>query len=275
MRKVYQQAKMKDNCKFTGRGENISIPLDVCNDERLSDAAILLYGRLQRLIEKKDGTINISLKLLSEDVRKSTEQIKRLIKQLISSGYLRKQKTSFGAANSYALVDPLEGVNQDLAECMQFSNIFSAIKMQALLVKYHDKKKLLFVLEALEWQYRKNNRPVPKPLGLLHTAMTKGFTPDDDFVPGWWKAVAEKERKDKEAVKLRKKKEAEGKSEAAKMERWFESLSKSEAKERREAAMDALRKNGGLPKFGTEIVIKHKMYELFEAEKKKMPTLWR
>jgi hypothetical protein len=265
---------MKDNYKKISSELHI-VPLDVRNDKRLSDAAILLYGDLSRLIEKKDGSANISIKTLCEVTRKEDRRCRILINELAAFGYLRKSKTAFGAANSYQLIDPLEGIYQDLSAFLEFSHYFSSLKMQSLLSKYQDVKKLLYIIEALEWQYRKSNRTVDNPAGLIAKVMKqKAFTAEDDFVPGWWKKIAEKERRDKEAAKMRKKKEALEKSEAAKMDRWYESLSPRERKERLETAVEALRRNGGLPKFGAEISIRHKMYELYQAEGNKTPSLF-
>lgn len=269
---------MKDNCKFTRRcGENISIPSGVCDDERLSDAAILLYGRLQRLITEKgkgSGSANISLQAICEVTRKKRRQMIYIINNLLSAGYLRKSKTSFGAANSYALVDPLEGVHQDLTAFFEFSHYFNPKNIKAS--RYDDAKKLLNFLESVEWQYRKCNKPIANPAGLIHQIMTGKvkFVDEDDFVSGWWKKLLDKDLKDKKAAALLKKKEELERTETARMERWLKSLSKSEMKERREFAIDAIRRNGGMPKYGAEITIQHKMWELYTAGKKKTPTLF-
>ncbi len=254
---------MKDKCKFTGSSGYILIPDDVRNDERLSDGAILLYGDLQRLIDKKNGSANISLQTLCEVTRKKETQIKIAIRRLVSAGYLRKSKTAFGAANSYTLVDPLEGVYQDLSAFLEFSHYFSPLKMQSLLSKYKDVKTLLYRLEALEWQYTKSNRPIDFPAGIIAKVMKqKNFVPEDDFVPGWWKAKIEESRREREAKQMRKKKEALEKSEAVKMKKFLDSLSGDEFTDLREKAIKALKRNGGIPQFGAEIVIKNKMYEL-------------
>lgn len=237
------------------------IPLLVQRDRRLLDGAKILYGEIKRLEFKHEGMISVNISELSRAINKNDRQTRKLINQLVEAGWLLKEKTVFTGPNQYTLITPEDIIYRELSDFLSVSKTFKQLKLQDVLTKFNGAK-LLRTLEALEWTYRDSTRPVEKPLALIRKAMRTGVTLDAGFESGWWKERIVREKK---RAASRRKAKAEEKALAAErdqIESWYQSLPAKERDRLREEAINELRTNGGLPKFGKEPTIKNKMWEL-------------
>lgn len=246
----------------------ISFPQELYNDKRLSWTDRIAWTIIVKLYNKNPETINSEIQ---EQLELTTiRRVQQIKSKLASFGYLAKIGEGKGA--KYLPIDPAAQINEKLtsfrkASTQGFKNIPESELL--LLQARYPLDKILYVMEVLEFTYRKSEKKsIGKPLFMLKRCLKMGVTPDGDFVRDFWHAELEKREKVQAAIKASSEKEqAEKAVRIGGMDifkHYMDSITSQERDSLRNRAIHRIKENGGLHKFGQELQISLAMKALFE-----------
>ncbi|MDA8171055.1 MAG: hypothetical protein M0Z48_04405 [Nitrospiraceae bacterium] len=241
------------------------IPAELFENPRLFPAAKILWAFIAKSQKKKEERVN---KEFASFLNISRATLIRLKAHLAAHGYLEK-RVSKGQIR-YLPIDPVLKAQRKIELFMTVTRFFKEIPSSLLLsLLNEDPEKLLFVLEVLEWTYRKASDPPRYPDRLLKKAYHRGVNPDPDYNPGFWELEIRHSELLKARIEIKKQADqsrAEDLKTHFKFSIWLESASVADIMALRKLAIEKL--NGGAPKeeFLREPLIKIEMSKIWEDQ---------
>jgi len=241
-------------------------PFELISNPKVSRKAIEIYCHLKGMKDPYKITQSELGKLVGLPRRYAVEYIGQLYK----SGWLEKDGLP-GQPITYIVVTPDDRVYNDLLSFLEVSKFFHKLKLDDLLKKYKHRRKLLNILEIYEFQYEKSGKPINNPTALIRSGYYGAVRPEPGFKSGFWKSrVVDKQIQKEQDKRI---------TETAKADKEFReqldifmdlynSWPLVKQIKLRDEAIKAINGNGGMPRFGAELKIKFKMFELHEAEEK-------
>ncbi|OGW22919.1 MAG: hypothetical protein A2X55_07845 [Nitrospirae bacterium GWB2_47_37] len=260
--------KKSPNNDFFGRG--YEAPFEMIITDAISRKAIEIYCRGRAVREAKGKT----QKELGAYFGISRQKFNELSNILIKHGWV-EARSAYGSPLTYTFLEPSEKYHGDIHDLLRISETRLKELSIEIIMDEFGKSKMKRVFEALsyaEFSYRESKKAINEPLKLLRKFMNIHIP--NDFNLYWFREAIAAKKTEQRLLKKQKQKEKQHKERIEDMKRFLSNLIGDEFAELRERAIKELKDNGGIPDLLAEIAIKNKMYELYQAEEIKTPSLF-